>query len=127
MDRETSGIRQVASKAFGYAALFDRFLHRRHFPDATIERINVLLVTLSAKRRNALTRTFRDKPHADLWKFVSMDELTPQSCIFDKIYHRCQAEPTGLINADYKAEFVAAKLTSVMKETPELKMEVAPS
>ncbi len=113
VDRETSGVRSVASKAFGYAELFKRRLHRRHFPESNIERINVLLITLSAKRRHALLHAFRDKPRADLWWFASRDEFTPESCMFGKIFHRCDGEPTALIRGELKAEFDAARAATL--------------
>jgi Replication-relaxation len=125
MDRETSGVRQVASKAYGYAGLFDRRLHRQHFPNATVERFAVLLVTLSAKRRSALARAFRGKPHADLWRFVARDDLAPESCLFDPIYHRCTAGPLSLINADCKVEYLDARVAPTPQQSPEIKNETA--
>lgn len=109
VDRETSGIRQVTSKALGYSELFKRRLHLRHFPDATDDRFNVLLVTLSARRRDKLKRAFREKPHAELWRFVAKEDLTPETCLFGAIYHRCHKEPRGLISPEHKAEYDAAR------------------
>lgn len=117
VSRETSGVRREASKALACAELFERRLHLHHFREATVERFNVIFVTLSAKRRDMLVRAFRTRPHADLWRFVSLNELTPDSCIFGAVYHRCHGEPTGLVRAEVQAAFETARATVVHHQT----------
>ncbi len=98
VDRNTTGARHLAaSKTKGYAAMAERQLHRRHFPEATVDSFTVLFVAPSANRRDAVRRAFHDAPRADLWKFCACDELTPQSFLHDRIWYPKDGEPVALI------------------------------
>lgn len=97
-DRNTSGVNRIAaSKTPGYAELAARQLHRRHFPDATVESFTVLVVTTTARRRDALRKALRGKPGADLWKFVARPELQPETFLHEPIHYPCDGEPVALV------------------------------
>ena len=100
-DRETSGVHQIAaSKTPGYAGLAERQLHRRHFPQTTLDAFSVLMVAPSRRRRDALKKAIAEKPGAALWRFADASELTPESFLFDKVFHPCVGEPTSLLKPE---------------------------
>jgi hypothetical protein len=97
-DRGTSGSRQVAAaKTPGYAAMNEQQLHRRHFPEATLDRFSVLCVTSDAKRRQALQKAIAKKSASELWLFTDRHELTPESFLHGQIIHNCKGELASLI------------------------------
>lgn len=98
LDRNTSGVRQIAaSKTPGYAALAERGLSKKHFPQATLDSLTVLMVTPSAWRRDALRKAISQKPGADLWRFAAMTDLTPQTILSAPVWHRCEGDPVPLV------------------------------
>jgi len=97
-DRATAGVRQfVARKTPGYAALAKRGGHRRHFPQATVDSFSVLAVTLTPRRRDALKKALRGKSGADLWKFASQTDLTPEAFLHDPVFYPCEGDPVPLV------------------------------
>lgn len=97
-DRNTSGVRQVAaSKTHGYAALSERNLHRRHFPEETVGSFSVLCIAPSARRRDALRKAFVGKPGCDLWKFAAAGDWTPERILFDPVFFPVEGEPLPLV------------------------------
>jgi hypothetical protein len=98
-DRATSGVNQIAnSKTAGYAELSERKLHRRHFPQATLDSFSVLMVAPTAKRRDALRRAIKEKPGANLWRFAAAEDLVPEKVLFEPIYFTCDGdEPNPLL------------------------------
>lgn len=97
-DRHTSGVHQVASgKTKGYAALAELKLHRRHFPQTTLETFTVLLIAPSPKRRDALRVAFGDKPGSSLWRFASATDVTPESFLFNPIFYGTTGDPQPLV------------------------------
>jgi hypothetical protein len=97
-DRATSGTKQIAaSKTPGYAALADQMLHRRHFPDTTIETFTVLMVTPGASRRDSLRRAIREKPGAKYWRFATVDDLTTDAILHNKIWYPADDGPAGAL------------------------------
>jgi hypothetical protein len=97
-DRATSGIRQIAArKTPGYAELAKRNLHKRHFPRATVPGLTVLLITLTASRRDALRKAFRNKLGADLWKFAVKSDITPESFLHEPLFFPCEGDPVPLV------------------------------
>jgi hypothetical protein len=97
-DRNTSGVNQIAgSKTPGYAAMAERQLHRKHFPQTTLDAFAVLMVCPTARRRDALRKTISSKPGAFLWRFAAASDLTPDTLLFAPIFHRCDGEPVPLI------------------------------
>ncbi len=100
VDRGTSGIRQVAaSKTPGYAELFRRGLHRRHFPEATLDRFSVLCITTDHRRRDALAKAVskRTDHEPDLWLFIDQTEITPETFLHGRITYNCAGEPGALV------------------------------
>lgn len=97
-DRNTSGVYQVASgKTKGYAVMAELNLHRRHFPQATVNSFTVIMVAPSPKRRDALRHAVQDKPGAHLWRFASATDLTPEAFLHAPIFYPCEGEPISLI------------------------------
>jgi hypothetical protein len=97
-DRATSGVQQIASsKTQGYAVMAERCLHRRHFPDATVDSFTVLMVAPNARRRDALRKAIDSKPGAHLWRFASVEELLPTALFSSPIFYPCAGEPAPLI------------------------------
>jgi hypothetical protein len=97
-DRATIGIRQfVARKTPGYAALSKRNGHRRHFPQATVDSFSVLAITPTARRRDALRKALRGKAGADLWKFASQTDLTPETFLHNPVFFPCEGDPVPLV------------------------------
>lgn len=97
-DRATSGVRQIAnSKTAGYAEMAERLLHRRHFPEATLDVFSVLMVAPNSKRRDALRRAIKGKPGWELWRFVSAEDLTPEKLLYETIYYGCDDGPRPLL------------------------------
>lgn len=100
-DRNTSGVRQVAaSKTPGYAALAERQLHRRHFPETTFNTFTVLAIAPTPQRRDALRKALREKPAAALWKLASATDLSPEGFLFAPVFFPVEGEPTALVRSE---------------------------
>ena len=85
-DRATTGVHQIAaSKAQGYNVLAEVSGHRRHFPETTIDTFTVLMVAPNARRRDALRKVIHEKRGAHLWRFASVEDLTPEKLLFEPI------------------------------------------
>jgi hypothetical protein len=87
-DRDTtkSAERVAAQKCAGYAALEEVAGHRRHFPDATVEKFSVLMVAPTPKRREALRKAISQKPGGRLWKFASLSEWTVENLLTGDVW-----------------------------------------
>lgn len=97
-DRATSGVQQIASsKTQGYAVMAERGLHRRHFPEATVESFTVLMVAPHARRRDALRKALASKPGAALWRFAAIEDLQPETLFSAPIFYPCVGEPAPLV------------------------------
>jgi Replication-relaxation len=97
-DRNTSGVYQVAAgKTPGYAAMAEQGLHRRHFPEATIDSFLVLLVAPTPRRRDALRKAIAGKPGSWLWRFASATELTAETFLQGTVFYPCEGEAASLI------------------------------
>ncbi len=96
-DRATSGARQVADgKSRGYAALAERQLHRRMFPQTNIDSFTVLCITPDRKRRDILRLALNNRPGANLWRFAAEDDL--QGDLFHTpIFYPCLGDPGSII------------------------------
>ena len=89
-DRATSGTNQIANaKTAGYAAMAEQMLHRRHFPQATLDQFSVLMVAPTPKRRDALRRAICGKPGATLWRFAAHEDIVPARLLFEPIFFTC--------------------------------------
>ena len=104
-DRGTCGIQQIAArKSPGYAAMAAEGLHHRHFPSATVDSFTVLLISPSARRRDALRKAIAPKPGAELWKFVAVPDLTPEAILNESIVYACDGDPTPLVKTGVSAK-----------------------
>lgn len=92
-DRNTSGVERVAaSKTKGYAAMFEQQLHRRHFPQTTVTAFTILMIAPNRNRRDNLRRTILGKPGWELWRFVSLTDLSADSLLTAPILYRCDSD-----------------------------------
>lgn len=98
-DRNTSGARSIAaSKSRGYAELARRNWHReRHFPDTTLDRFRVLMVTTHHGRRKAIQRAMENVERNDLWLFVCKEDLTPENFPFGDVFYDVTGTPGPLV------------------------------
>jgi hypothetical protein len=97
LERGTTAPRQAAAKKSpGYAGLFARRLHRRHFPDA-LDEFAVLVLAPHAAWRDELRREFAKRPAAHLYKFAALPEVTPESLLFSPVWHPCAGDPQPLV------------------------------
>lgn len=87
IDRATSGIQQIShSKTPGAAKMAEVRGHVRHFPGVSAEiPFTVLHVSPSAGRRDLVAKAIKGKDGDKLWKFVSWDELRPETALHDEI------------------------------------------
>jgi hypothetical protein len=101
-DRATSGARQIAhGKTGGYAEMAERMLHRRHFPQASLDQFAVLMVAPNPKRRESLRNAIRGKPGANLWRFAAYNDLSPAKLFYEPIFYTCDDnEPKPLLRRD---------------------------
>jgi hypothetical protein len=83
-------------KAPGYAGLFEKKLHQRHFPGA-VEEFTILMVAPHEGWRKELQREFSKKPQAKLYKFAARKDLTPETFLFHPVWHTCAGECQSLI------------------------------
>lgn len=98
IDRMTTGIQQIAaSKTPGYAVVAERKLWTRHFPDADKRPFGVLMVTLSAGRRDMLRKLIAEKPGGKLWRFASWDDLTPATILHESVFRDSEGNAVPLI------------------------------
>lgn len=98
MDRGTTGPNQIAKfKTAGYAGMAEQGLHRRHFPHANVPEFAVLSVSLSPKRRDYVREAVAESPGASLWRFASLDELTPEKILTEPVWHRCDGQVVPLV------------------------------
>lgn len=97
-DRATSGARHVAeSKTRGYAAMQELKLHRKHFPEATVDSFTVILVAPTAARRDTLRRAILGRPGDSLWKFTTVDDLELPDLLYAPVFHPCEGPATSLL------------------------------
>lgn len=97
-DLGTSSPTQIAArKTKGYAAMLDRELHRKHFPETTLGRFSVLVVTNSAYRCKAIGEALQKRPHPEAWLLINQKELTVGSFLHSPIVYDTQAVPGPLV------------------------------
>jgi len=90
--------RAAAKKSPGYHGLFKRELWKRHYPLSADFR--VLCITLTRTWRDAFRKAMKDKAGADLWFFVSLDELKPETFLHTPIIYTCAEGPRPLIRPE---------------------------
>ena len=97
-DRSYSHKRVAAMKSPGYAELYARGLHRRHFPTTTLNRFTILLIAPNSDRRDALRRAFRGKDGSQFWRFAATPDLTRASFFHGPVwYHADDDQPGPLV------------------------------
>lgn len=101
LDRHTTmnAERVAAQKCGGYAGLAAVRGHLRHFPASNPERFTVLMPAPSPQRRDALKKAVAKRPGAELWRFASLTELTPETFLSAPIWHPCAGEPSAILRA----------------------------
>lgn len=96
IDRGTSGIQQIAAKKTpGYARMGSR--HKDIFPATNMDSFSVLNVVPRAGRRDLLRKEIAKKERPDLWKFVSWEDITPESLLFEPITYTCDGGPQPIV------------------------------
>lgn len=98
-DRDNYSHKRVAAlKSPGYAELHRQQYHRKQFPQTTINRFTVVMVTPNEKRRDALRRAFHGKSGADFWRFASLTELSPETFLHEPVWYRTDSDtPQSLV------------------------------
>ena len=97
-DLGTSSPTQIAArKTKGYASMLQRELHRKHFPDTTLSRFSVLVVTNSSYRCRAIGEALRKRPNPEAWLLINQKELTVNSFLHSPIVYDTQAVPGPLV------------------------------
>jgi len=94
----------AASKVPGYAAMAERGLVRTIFPEATSDKVFVLVVTTDARRRDALRKAIANKPGADLWKFTVASDLKSDTFFDGAIFYRCEGGAEPLVRRQSRDE-----------------------
>lgn len=98
LERGGTGAAQlVARKAGGYRQLAEQQLFEKHFPETTVDDFHVLLLAPTPKRRDTIRRAFREADpveyRTDLWRFVSITEITPETFLHADIFYTCDDQP----------------------------------
>jgi hypothetical protein len=76
-DRGTSSPRQIAArKSKGFAQLSNRKLHRKHFPETTLDRFRVLFFTTNHYRAQKTQEEMQSKPGKELWLMIDGSQVT---------------------------------------------------
>ncbi|MGI8982261.1 MAG: hypothetical protein ACR2FY_23770 [Pirellulaceae bacterium] len=89
--------RVADSKSKGYEAMQAMKMHGTHFPATTLDTFTVLLIAPTPKRRDTLRDAFKDKPGASLWRFTSVEDLTPENLLHAPVFYPCVGESASLI------------------------------
>ncbi len=85
-DLGTSSPNQIAArKTKGYAALANRNLHRKHFPETTLDNFKVLFITTTNYRCKTTAEKISVKQRPDLWLCINQHDLTPESFLHGTI------------------------------------------
>ncbi len=105
-DRATSSPRQIAAqKHRGYAEMLAQQSHRVHFPETTLDRFSVLVVTTSRARRDELAKALSKKEETDNWLFASSRDLGPESLFNDSVFVNTSLTQLPLVKSPQLPEF----------------------
>jgi hypothetical protein len=97
-DLGTSSPKQVAAKKNrGYAELTRREGHRQHFPETTLPRFSVLLVTTSKYRVEQIADQLQKRESPELWLLVDEHDLTPASFLHGDIVYDTNGQVGPLV------------------------------
>ena len=96
-DRDTYFYDRVAArKSPGFRQLLAAQGHRQQFPETTLNFFYVLVMTPTAKRAEQLRRAFakRNQDHdvQKMYRFGSMDQLSPSTLFFEPMFVCCHHE-----------------------------------
>ena len=92
-DRDRTFHRQVAQrKSRGYKLAVDQRIHKKQFPETTLDHFNVLFVTPTPERRDAIRRAFRGREADSIYMLTSMTELKLESFLHEPIFYRCDGD-----------------------------------
>ena len=97
-DLGTSSPKQIAArKTKGYAALANRNLHRKHFPETTLDNFKVLFITTTSYRCKTTAEKIRKKQRPDLWLCINQHDLTPESFLHGTITLNHKGEQGSIV------------------------------
>lgn len=97
-DLGTSSPKQIAArKTKGYAELANRQLHRKHFPETTLDNFRILFITTTSYRCKTTAEKIRAKPRSDLWLCIDQHDLTPESFLHEPIALNHKNERVSLV------------------------------
>lgn len=97
-DLGTSSPKQIAArKTKGYAELANRKLHRKHFPETTLDIFSVLFITTTSYRCRTTAEKISARPRPDLWLCIDQHDLTPESFLHTSITLNHQGERAPLV------------------------------
>jgi hypothetical protein len=71
-------------------------LFRRHFPD--VDSFAVLVFAPNPGWRDGLRKVFAKKERPDLYRFVSMSDLTADNFLFEPHFYSIDKGPLPLVN-----------------------------
>ncbi len=71
--------------------------HIRHFPEATVPSVSVLMISPTERRREALRKALSNKPGQELWKFAVQSDLAPSGFFSDPVFFPCEGDPVPLV------------------------------
>jgi len=72
--------------------------HKQHFPEATLDRFLVLLVTTHHGRRKALGRALKEKGcRTDLWRIAVQEDLAAENFPFGEVFFDCEGQARPLL------------------------------
>ncbi|QDT91456.1 hypothetical protein Pan161_31140 [Gimesia algae] len=97
-DLGTSSPKQIAArKTKGYAELANRKLHRKHFPETTLDNFTILFITPTAYRCQTMAERIRTRPRPDLWLCIDQHDLTPESFLYGQITWNHKGERGSIV------------------------------
>lgn len=97
-DRATSSPRQIAArKSKGYAAMLAEQRHRQHFPQTTLARFSVLVVTTSCTRRDEIAKAVSKKSDTEHWLFAASRDVSAESFLHQPITVNTALEALSLV------------------------------
>lgn len=100
IDRETSGVAQIAASKHSYGRMYAMGMHTRHFPGVKPETpFSVIHVSEGVGRRDLVCGAVaaRQKEVARLWKFAAFAELTAETALFEPILRDAEGSALPLI------------------------------
>lgn len=88
-------VRAIAKKHQGYFHLNQTEKYKLHFPQA--QDMRVLFIAPTSSWRDALKKAAADKPGAELYLFLSLEDVSPDSILHGEIVYSCTDGPKPLV------------------------------